>query len=78
MNQLQSIHILANQQHAFRTGSPCQTQLIALVEYLQHSMDNHCRVDLILLDFTKAFDKVAHKCLLLKFSNYDITGDILE
>ena len=41
-------------------------------------MDNHCQVNLILLDFAKAFDRVPHQCLLSKLSNYGITGDILE
>jgi len=78
MNHLQSNHILTNQQHGFRPGFSCQTQLIALVEDLKHNMDNHCLVDLILLDFAKAFNRVPHQCLLLKLSNYGITGDILE
>jgi len=52
--------------------------LITLVEDLKHNMNNHCQVDLNLLDFAKAFDRVPHQGLLLKLSNYDITGDILE
>jgi len=78
MSHLQSNHILTNQQHGFRPGFSCQTQLIALVEDLQRNMDNHCQVDLILLDFAKAFNRVPHQHLLLKLSNYGITGDILE
>jgi len=78
INHLQSNHILTNQQHDFRPGFSCQTQLTTLVEDLQHNMDNHCQVDLILLDFAKAFDRVPHQHLLSKLSNYGITGDILE
>jgi len=78
MNHLQSNHILTSQQHGFRPGFSCQTQLTALVEDLQHNMDNYCQVNLILLDFAKAFNRVPHQCLLLKLSNYGITGDILE
>ena len=36
------------------------------------------QTDLILLDFSKAFDKVAHEKLLLKLHHYGITGDTLK
>ena len=39
-------------------------------------MDNHYQIDLILLDFTKAFDKVPHRHLLTKLSYYGISGNV--
>ena len=36
------------------------------------------QTDLILLDFSKAFDKVAHEKLLLKLHQYSIRGDTLN
>jgi len=41
-------------------------------------MDGKKQVDLVLLDFCKAFDKVPHKCLLNKLKRYGIQGDILN
>ena len=35
-------------------------------------MDNHYQTDLILLDFSKAFDTVSHRCLLAKLQYYKI------
>lgn len=32
----------------------------------------------ILLDFSKAFDKVPHPCLLAKLAHYDIQGMLLD
>ena len=40
-------------------------------------MNNREQVDSILLDFSKAFDKVCHRKLLLKLEHYGITGNIL-
>ena len=52
-------------QHGFRPGLSCQTQLILLVDEILRAMDQHYQVDLIMLDFSKAFDTVAHNKLLL-------------
>ena len=65
MEHLQNNNVLIENQHGFRTGHLCQTQLISLVEDLLHAIDNHYQIDIILLDFTKAFDKVVHRHLLL-------------
>ena len=34
-------------QHGFRTGHSCLTQLISLVEDLLHAMDNQYKIDII-------------------------------
>ena len=54
----------------------CQTQLVSLVEDLICAMDNQYQVDVILLDYTKVFDKVPHRCLLTKLLHYGIGGYI--
>ena len=56
----------------------CETQLIMLVDELSKSMQSGKQTDLILLDFSKAFDKVAHEKLLLKLHFYGIRGNILN
>ena len=37
-------------------------------------IENRKQLDVILLDFSKAFDKVPHRCLLLKLHHYGIRG----
>ena len=41
-------------------------------------MDQHFQVDILLLDFSKAFDTVPHKHLLSKLSYYGINGPLLS
>ena len=62
--------------HGFRPNHSYQTQLVLLVKDILKAMDSHHQVDLILLDFTKAFDTVPHKCLLAKLHYYSINGSL--
>ena len=71
-------NILSELQHGFREKRSCETQLIMLVDELSKSMQSGKQTDLILLDFSKAFDKVAHEKLLLKLHFYGIRGNILN
>jgi len=66
LNHVQHNNILINNQHGFRSGFSCQTQLISLVEDTSHAMDRGFQTDVILLDFSKDFDTVPHICLLNK------------
>ena len=47
------------------------------VEHLARSVNDRNQTDLFILDFSKAFDKVAHKRLLLKLEYYSIRGLVL-
>ena len=52
--------------------------LIELVEDLARRPTLGKQTDLILLDFSKAFDKVSHLKLLYKLSTFGITGNTLK
>ena len=65
-------------QHGFRERRSCETQLIILIDELSKNMQSRKQTDLILLDFSKAFDKVAHEKLLRKLHSYGIRGDTLK
>ena len=43
-------------QHGFRETGSCETQLIMLVDELSETMQMKKQSDLILMDFSKAFD----------------------
>ena len=70
---LNKYNILYDLQHGFRQKRSCETQLIQLVEDLQGK-----QIDLVLLDFSKAFNKVNHLKLLFKLSQHGVKGNILN
>ena len=72
MEHLQNYNILYNYQYGFRQGHSSETQLIAVIEDILYAMDHHQQLDLVLLDFCKAFDTVPHCRLLSKLSSYGI------
>ena len=71
-------NILFALQHGFREKRSCETQLIMLVDELAKNMQLGKQTNLILLDFSKAFDKVAREKLLLKLHFYGIRGNTLN
>ena len=76
IEHLNSNNILINNQHDFRSQHSCVTQLIDLVEDLSFAMDHQRQVDVILLDFSKAFDNVPHQRLLKKLKYYGKSNNI--
>ena len=58
---------VTSQQHGFRMHHSCEThQLLQTVHDLASSLDKKGQIDMIILDFSKAFDTVPHQRLLLK------------
>ena len=60
--------LLSESQHGFREARSCVTQLLQLLHSWYSSLEKGDSVEVIFLDFAKAFDKVSHHHLLYKFS----------
>ena len=61
-------------QHSFRNGRPCLSQLLEQHDLILNLLDEETNVDVVYLDFSKAFDKVDHSIVLSKFKRLGITG----
>ena len=71
-------NVLYDLQHGFSEKRSCETQLIQLVDELDRGLSQGRQTDLILLDFSKAFDKVSHTKLLFKLHQHGITQNNLS
>ena len=74
MGHLDKHDTLVHFQHGFQPNHSCETQLLNTVEDLSHRLDKRKTTDLLILDFSKAFDTVPHRRLLLNMKHYGITG----
>ena len=63
-------------QHGFRQGRSCLSQLLTHYDSILSKLEEGEDVDVIYLDFSKAFDKVDHKILLSKLKSLGITGKL--
>ena len=70
--------ILYDLQHGFRAKRSCETQLTMLIDELHQNLQDSKQTDIILLDFSKAFDKVSHEKLIYKLHGYGIRGKTLR
>ena len=74
MSHLEEANILTDAQHGFRKKRSCESQLILAIQDLAKDLDSRIQNDVILLDFSKAFDKVPHARLLYKLKHYGVCG----
>ena len=78
MSFLEENILIINIQHGFRHKRSCLTHLFDLYNNLFNNYNEIKAVDIIYLDFQKAFNKVPHKRLLKQFASHVIVGKILK
>lgn len=69
---LNSVDFFHPNQHGFRRGHSCESQLALFTHDIHLNLDSNTPTDALFLDFEKAFDKVPHSRLLLKLSRLNI------
>ena len=74
-NHLDQHNVLCEVQHGFRRKHFCESLLIQTIHDIASAIDKRKQTDAIIMDFSKAFDKVAHSRLFLKISQYGIRGN---
>ena len=77
MSHLETNGILYARQHGFRSRRSCETQLLEFIQELHSNNETGTPTDLVVMDFSKAFDKVPHEKLLYKLDYYGIQGQTL-
>jgi hypothetical protein len=76
LTHLEKYNILTSLNYGFRSGYSWETQLIVTLSDPLQSYDQHKQTDVVMLDFTKAFDTVPNDKLMCKLEKYGIKGDL--
>ena len=72
MNHFECNSVLTDRQHGFRSKHSRESQRIITTHDLAQSVNNKLQVDMLILDFSKAFDAVPHNRLQNKLDRYGI------
>ena len=76
VTHLEQHKLLRESQHGFTSGRSCLTNLLVFFEFITKELDKGNNVDLVYLDFCKAFDKVPHCRLGKKLEAHGIKGEV--
>ena len=74
---LEKHNLLKDTQHGFLKGRSCLTNLLEYTEIISKWVDDGSPVDVIYLDFQKAFNKVPHQRLLIKLKSHGMGVNIV-
>ena len=77
-HHLEVHNLISEHQHGFVRQKSCQTNLLEALEDWTRCLDGGSGLDIVYLDFQKAFDTVPHRRLERKLSAYGIRGKVLD
>ena len=76
LEHVEDLGLLSQEQHGFMKGRSCLTNLLETFEEVTRMMDEGGGVDIIYLDYSKAFNSVPHKRLLSKLKSYGVNEEV--
>ncbi len=76
MDHLERNGLINNTQHGFVSGKSCATNLIKFFDAVTKAVDGGDNMDIIFLDFAKAFDKVPIQRLMSKLRAHGVKGKV--
>ena len=77
-NYLNKYKLIKGSQQGFTKGSSCLTNHLEFYEAVSDWVDEGKAVDIVYLDFKKAFDKVPHRKLSAKVRACGVAGQIVN
>ena len=78
INHLSNNKLFSTKQFGFIPGRSTSLQLLTMLDTITDVVDSNGQVDVIYMDFMKAFDQVPHKRLLKKVESHGIHGFVLN
>ena len=75
---LQKYDLIGKSQHGFLPHRSCLTNLLEFLEEITRLIDEGHSIDVMFLDFSKAFDKVPHVRLMSKVRAHGILGSVAD
>jgi len=60
------------------SGRSCLTNLLETLKYLTKALDEGSSIDVLYLDYHKAFDSVPHRRLVERLEEYGISGKLFK
>jgi retron-type reverse transcriptase len=78
MKYLQLNKLIVPSQHGFVPNKACVTNLLETLDIITDAINKGYSVDLVLLDFAKAFDKVSHSKLIQKLEAYGVNSILVK
>eukprot|EP00116_Pleurobrachia_bachei_P000853 sb/3461115/ len=78
INYFERNGLLSKRQHGFRAGRSTLTQLLGHFDWVLKALCNEHDTDTVYLDYSRAFDKVDIRLLLLKIRRYGVHPQIVD
>ena len=75
---LEGNDMFTNEQHGFRGGRSCLSQLLAHYDQMCQCLFDNAEADTIYLDFAKAFDRVDLRLLIKKLRRYGMSEGVCK